>query len=88
MDLREIGWGGLDWIDLSQDRDRRKALVNTVIIHRVLYNYGKFLSSCTNGGFSRRAQLHGVSHILLVILTYIMLNLIEVRLNRLERGKK
>jgi hypothetical protein len=22
MDLREIGWGGMDWIDLDQDRDR------------------------------------------------------------------
>jgi hypothetical protein len=30
MDLREIGWGGVDWIDLAQDRDRWRALVNTV----------------------------------------------------------
>jgi hypothetical protein len=29
-DLREIGWGGMDWIDLAQDRDRWRALVNTV----------------------------------------------------------
>jgi hypothetical protein len=33
MDLREIGWDGMDWIDLAQDRDR--ALVNTVMNHRV-----------------------------------------------------
>jgi hypothetical protein len=31
MDLREIGWGGLDWIDLAQDRDQWRALVNMVI---------------------------------------------------------
>jgi hypothetical protein len=31
MDLREMGWGGMDWIDLAQDRDQRRALVNTVI---------------------------------------------------------
>jgi hypothetical protein len=29
MDHREIGWGGMDWIDLTQDRDQWKALVNT-----------------------------------------------------------
>jgi hypothetical protein len=35
MDLREIGWYGMDWIDLVQDRDRWRALVNTVINLRV-----------------------------------------------------
>jgi hypothetical protein len=35
MDLREIGWGGMDWSDLAQDRDQWKALVNTVINLRV-----------------------------------------------------
>jgi hypothetical protein len=31
MDLREIGWGGMDWIDLAEDRDQWSALVNTVM---------------------------------------------------------
>jgi hypothetical protein len=31
MDLRELGWGGMDWIDLAQDRDQWRALLNTVI---------------------------------------------------------
>jgi hypothetical protein len=31
LDLREIGWGGMDWIDLAQDRDQWRALVNTVM---------------------------------------------------------
>jgi hypothetical protein len=35
MDLREIGWGGMHWIDLAQDRDQWKALVNTVMNLRV-----------------------------------------------------
>jgi hypothetical protein len=37
MDLREIGWGGMDWIDLTQDRDQRRVLVNTVMNIRVLH---------------------------------------------------
>jgi hypothetical protein len=35
MDLREIGWDGMDWIDLAQDRDQWRALLNTVINLRV-----------------------------------------------------
>jgi hypothetical protein len=35
MDRREIGWGGMDWIDLAQDRDQWRALVNTVMNLRV-----------------------------------------------------
>jgi hypothetical protein len=31
MDLRDFGWGGIDWINLAQDRDRWRALVNTVM---------------------------------------------------------
>jgi hypothetical protein len=30
MDLREIGWGGMDWIDLAQYKDQWRALVNIV----------------------------------------------------------
>jgi hypothetical protein len=35
MDLRETGWSGMDWIDLTQDRDRWRAHVKTVINLRV-----------------------------------------------------
>jgi hypothetical protein len=31
MDLRERGWEGMDWIELAQDRDQWRALVNTVM---------------------------------------------------------
>jgi hypothetical protein len=31
MDLREIGWDDLDWIDMAQDKDTWRALVNTVL---------------------------------------------------------
>jgi hypothetical protein len=35
MDLREIDWGDMDWIDLAQDRDQWRALVNTLMNLRV-----------------------------------------------------
>jgi hypothetical protein len=35
MDLREIVWGGVDWIGLAQDRDKWRALVDTVMKLRV-----------------------------------------------------
>jgi hypothetical protein len=31
MDLREIGWDGVDWIELAQDKDQWMAIVNTVM---------------------------------------------------------
>jgi hypothetical protein len=34
MDIQEMGWG-MDWIDLAQDRDKWRALMNTVMILRV-----------------------------------------------------
>jgi hypothetical protein len=35
MDLHEVGWGGMDWIALAQDRERWWALVNAVMNYRV-----------------------------------------------------
>jgi hypothetical protein len=35
MDLRQIGWDGMDYTDLAQDRDQWRALVNTVMNLRV-----------------------------------------------------
>jgi hypothetical protein len=35
MDLRELGWGGVNWIGLAHDMDRWRALLNTVMNLRV-----------------------------------------------------
>jgi hypothetical protein len=42
VDLREIEWGGMDWIDLAQERDQWRVLFNTIInlrIHRIVGNF-------------------------------------------------
>jgi hypothetical protein len=35
MDLRDIGWDGMDWIELARDRDQWRAVVNTLMNLRV-----------------------------------------------------
>ena len=45
MDLKEVGCGDVDWIDLAEDRDRLLALVNAVMNLRVPQNAGNFLTS-------------------------------------------
>jgi hypothetical protein len=35
MDLREVRWVGMNWIELAQDRDRWRAVVNTLMNLRV-----------------------------------------------------
>jgi hypothetical protein len=40
LNLREIGWDGMDWIDLAQDRDQWRALVNKLMNIRAPQNAG------------------------------------------------
>jgi len=45
MDLQEVGFAGMDWIDLAQDRGRWRALVGAAMKFRVPRNAGNFLTS-------------------------------------------
>jgi len=52
MDIREVGCGVMDLMDLAQYRDRLRALVNGE----------NFLSSCKPVSFSRKNRFHGLSN--------------------------
>jgi hypothetical protein len=65
MDLVEVGRGDVDWIGLAQDRDRWRALVNSVLNLRVPQNAGKLSSVQTTRDLSSSAQLHGVSYLVI-----------------------
>jgi hypothetical protein len=43
MCLQEVGWGGMDWIDLAEDRDRWQALVNMIMNLFCSIKCGEFL---------------------------------------------
>jgi hypothetical protein len=58
MDREEVGWAGMDWIDLSQYRDRWQALVNAVMNLWILKNAGNFLTSSGPVSFSKRTLLY------------------------------
>jgi hypothetical protein len=45
IDVKELLFGGMDWIDLSQDRDGWRAVVSAVTNFRVLKNVRNFLTS-------------------------------------------
>jgi hypothetical protein len=45
MDLREKGWGSMDWIHIAQDGDQWLALVNSVMTLRVPEKASNFLTS-------------------------------------------
>jgi hypothetical protein len=63
MDLIQIGWGGMDWIDVAQDRDQWRALVNTVMNLLVTKMLGNFLVAA-----QLAASQEGLSSMELVIL--------------------
>jgi hypothetical protein len=56
MDLRETGWDGVDWIDMAQDRDQWRALVNTVMNLRGSIKCWEFLEWLHNWQLLKKAS--------------------------------
>jgi hypothetical protein len=57
VDLEEVGWSDVDWSSSGYDRNRWRALVNSVLSLWVPQNAGKLSSGLTTGGLSSSAQL-------------------------------
>jgi hypothetical protein len=60
----------MEWIDVGQDRDQWMAVVEHRHEPSGLQNVEKFLSSFTTAGFSRRAQLSGISNVFMLIYKF------------------
>jgi hypothetical protein len=71
MDLLEIGLGVVNWIGLTQDRDKWRTLVNAVMNLRVAQNARKLSSDQTTGGLWSGAQFHRGIYIYIYI--YILI---------------
>jgi hypothetical protein len=63
MDLREIGWEGVDWMHWAQDRNQWWPLVNTVMNLRVPEKAGNFLTCRMTISFLKRNLLDGVRNV-------------------------
>jgi hypothetical protein len=57
MDLKEIGRGNVDWIQMAQDRDRWRALVNTVMNLRVLEPQSELVSYLVSQSLSQSVNV-------------------------------
>jgi hypothetical protein len=76
FDLVEVGSSDVDWIGLAQDRDRWRALVNSVLNLRVPCNAAKLLIVPTAGDHSSSAQLHGVREYLVMCTGLVWLRIV------------
>ena len=78
MDIQEVRWGGTDWIDLVQDKNKWRALVNAVMNLWVPSNAGNFLTSWGPVSFSRNPLLHVVVVVVVVVVVAVVVVVVVV----------
>jgi hypothetical protein len=61
IEFRETEWGGVDWVDLAQDRDQWRALVNKVMNLQVPSNCWEFSEWLQNWQLLRKGSAPYVS---------------------------
>jgi len=59
--MKEVGWRGVDWIDLAQDWDRWRTLVNVAVRLRIVWIAAYFLTGRGTSVFSGRIMVYGIS---------------------------
>jgi hypothetical protein len=68
--ISKIGWEGMHWINLAQDRDKSWACVNTVMKLQDPENVGSLLTTCETRRLSGRTLVYGVNY--LGIIFYVL----------------
>jgi hypothetical protein len=76
MDLTDVGWDGMEWIDLAQDRESWRALVNEVVNLRIAPNVGNFLSTWRTANFSSRPLLRGITVVVVIVVVAVVVKVI------------
>ena len=73
MDFKGVVLENLDWINVAQDREKQRVLLNTVMNIRVAWNARDVLTGAGITSFSQRIMLHEVSWLVSSVFIYLFI---------------